>query len=151
MLLSECVVPLRSIGAGQTLIDIQWVPLYADWEAGVQRILDVIQPILPRIPPNIQRLSHAIALADIGDPTGVPVLVKALSDENSFVRRIAASALAQIDDSRAVPALMDALNDKDDLVRASAADALTNIGTPKALKAVEEYQKSKQSGAQNNR
>jgi hypothetical protein len=31
VLLSECDVPARDIGAGGTLMDINWVPLYADW------------------------------------------------------------------------------------------------------------------------
>jgi hypothetical protein len=42
VLLSECEVPNRSIGAGETLKDIQHVPLYEDWEDGIKRILSVI-------------------------------------------------------------------------------------------------------------
>ena len=49
VLLSECDVPARSIGAGETLLDINWVPLYEDWGAGIKRILSVIKPIPPKI------------------------------------------------------------------------------------------------------
>jgi len=41
--LSDCEIPHRDIGAGETLRDLQWVDLYAAWEAGIQRIVGVIQ------------------------------------------------------------------------------------------------------------
>ncbi len=44
VLLSECQVPARSIGAGETLRDIQWVELYRNWEEGIARIAAVIDP-----------------------------------------------------------------------------------------------------------
>jgi hypothetical protein len=43
VLLSDCEIPDRSIGAGETLRSIQWVALYDDWEEGIRRILAVIQ------------------------------------------------------------------------------------------------------------
>ena len=49
VLLSECDVPARSIGVGETLLDINWFPLYEDWNAGIQKILSVIKPISPEI------------------------------------------------------------------------------------------------------
>lgn len=58
LLLSECDVPDRSIGAGESLRDIQWVELYKDWDAGIQRILEVIQPIRVKA----IRLAHLMAL-----------------------------------------------------------------------------------------
>ena len=39
VLLSECKVPDRDIGGGETLDSIQWVVLYQNWEEGVGRIL----------------------------------------------------------------------------------------------------------------
>ena len=60
VLLSECDVPARSIGAGETLLDINWVPLYEDWDDGIQRILSVIKPI----PPEIQNLITALRSKD---------------------------------------------------------------------------------------
>ena len=35
VLLAECDVPARSVGAGETLLDINWVPLYEDWDSGL--------------------------------------------------------------------------------------------------------------------
>lgn len=43
VLLSECELPDREIGAGETLLDIQQVRLYEDWEAGIKQILAVIK------------------------------------------------------------------------------------------------------------
>lgn len=44
VLLSDTDIPNRSIGAGETLRDIQWVELYRNWNDGIKRILSVIQP-----------------------------------------------------------------------------------------------------------
>lgn len=46
VLLSECEIPNRSIGAGETLRSIQWVELYKDWGSGIRQILSVIKPDL---------------------------------------------------------------------------------------------------------
>jgi TIR domain len=43
VLLSDCEVPDRNIGAGETLRSIQWVTLYDDWDEGIRRIVAVIQ------------------------------------------------------------------------------------------------------------
>jgi hypothetical protein len=43
VLLSECDVPARSIGGGQTLLDLQWVNLYTDWDEGIRRLLTVLK------------------------------------------------------------------------------------------------------------
>ena len=60
VLLSECDVPARSIGAGETLLDINWVALYKDWDTGIQGILSVIKPIPTEIPehPGFQDHPH---------------------------------------------------------------------------------------------
>ena len=42
--LNECAIPDRNIGLGETLKDLQYVALYADWEDGVHRIVEVIRP-----------------------------------------------------------------------------------------------------------
>ena len=42
--LNDCEIPARSIGGGETLQAFQYVNLYEDWDAGIQRILRVIQP-----------------------------------------------------------------------------------------------------------
>ena len=38
LLLSECEVPARSIGGGETLLDFQWIDLYTDFAQGMNRI-----------------------------------------------------------------------------------------------------------------
>lgn len=44
VLLSECEVPDLEIRAGETLLDIQQVRLYEDWDFGIHQILSVIKP-----------------------------------------------------------------------------------------------------------
>ena len=41
--LSECEIPDREIGGGETLEDLQYVELYKNWDDGIQKILSVIQ------------------------------------------------------------------------------------------------------------
>jgi len=119
VLLSECDVPARSIGAGETLLDINWVPLYEDWDAGIQKILSVIKPI----PPEVQKL------------------IFALHSEDKDVRHWAARALVNIgpEAKAAVLALIKALKDKSEGVREAAAAALERINTPESQKALEEH------------
>ena len=152
MLLSECDVPARSIGAGETLLDINWVPFYEDWKAGIQRILSVIKPT----PPEVQSLITALrsedkdvrqraakALENIGPESkaAVPALIEALKDRD--VRTRAAAALGKIgpEAKLAVPALIEILKNKDRnvvwdaIVQRRAVYALGNIG-PEAKLAV---------------
>ena len=42
--LNECLIPERSIGAGERLSDIQWVDLFEDWDAGIQLLLSTLIP-----------------------------------------------------------------------------------------------------------
>ncbi|HXD32964.1 MAG TPA: TIR domain-containing protein [Pyrinomonadaceae bacterium] len=42
VLVSRCEIPSRSIGAGETVRDLQWVDLYTDWSRGVHQIASVI-------------------------------------------------------------------------------------------------------------
>lgn len=37
VILSKCPLPNRSIGAGQTLEDLQWVSLAEDWSGGIEK------------------------------------------------------------------------------------------------------------------
>lgn len=46
--LSECPIPDRPIGAGETLRDIQWVDLFPNWEAGIARLLTSIRSAIAR-------------------------------------------------------------------------------------------------------
>lgn len=42
--LNECEIPNQNIGGGETLRDLQYVVLDEDWESGINRIVEVIQP-----------------------------------------------------------------------------------------------------------
>jgi len=106
VLLEECDVPARSIGGIETLLDIQWVPLYADWDNGVRRILGVIQPI----PVEVQRLAEALHSGD------------------TPVRIAAVRALCKRDRNKAVKILVDFLNDRNPLVRIITAEVLRSLG-----------------------
>lgn len=145
VLLEECDVPARSIGGTETLLDIQWVSLHTDWDDGVQRILDVIQPISP----DLQSFMDSLRSVDVGvrraaakalekvahnANAAVPALIEALEDEEDSVRQRAVDVLAKIRDPKAVPALIKALKDKshDENIhfRSSVASALIEIGEP---------------------
>jgi len=64
VLLSDCEIPDRSIGAGETLRSIQWVALYDDWNEGIRHILAVIQPE-PEGGPWDSRQQNAYSEGDI--------------------------------------------------------------------------------------
>jgi hypothetical protein len=42
ILLSDCEIPHRTIGAGETLRSIQWLELYKDWNVGIQHLASVL-------------------------------------------------------------------------------------------------------------
>ena len=137
VLLSECNVPARSIGAGETLLDLQWIALYEDWDAGVRRLVDVIQPpppgltgILNALHCGDARLSERAfeALCDWKDRAGVPALIALVKADQGAASQAAASALGKIGDSRAVGALTVALRSDDTPTGAEAALALGKIG-----------------------
>jgi HEAT repeat protein len=71
-----------------------------------------------------------IAKKDLGV---VDKLIKALRDEDSYVRISVAWALGEIGDARAVDALIEALRDEDRYVRESVAWALGAIGDARAV------------------
>jgi HEAT repeat protein len=110
VLLNRTSVPDRSIGAGETLQSIQYVALYEDWDAGVQQILSVINPVSGLLHDLIVQLSASSARARIraADQLG----------------RLGAAA------EKALPSLLTLLDDPNETVRAAAADALGNIGVP---------------------
>lgn len=76
--LSECDIPDRDIGAGETLEALQYVELHKDWDAGIQSILDVIQPdssIEPQIDvPVLEEKDWQIILRRIKDGRCTPFL-----------------------------------------------------------------------------
>ncbi len=46
--LTECEIPDREIGGGQTISSLQWVDLYKNWTAGIDKILEVVAPRRPK-------------------------------------------------------------------------------------------------------
>ena len=57
--LNRCEIPEFDIGAGKILQDIEYVELYKAWNAGIERILNVIQPI-PKGIHEDQQFRHPI-------------------------------------------------------------------------------------------
>lgn len=78
----------------------------------------------------IVRRASTVALVKIGEPAVGP-LIKALDDENWYVRYYAAEVLGKIGDKRAVEPLKKALKDEIRNVRSKAAEALEKIKTKK--------------------
>ncbi len=68
-----------------------------------------------------------VLVPKIGEPAVEP-LIKALGDENSYVREEAAWALGKIGDPRAVEPLNEVSNDEDSEVRVYAKNALSRLG-----------------------
>lgn len=77
------------------------------------------------------RWKYAIELGKFG-PAAVDHLVKALADEDKWVRYLAVDALASIKDRKAVDPLVKVLKDRDQDVRFAAADALGRLGDARA-------------------
>jgi hypothetical protein len=107
VLLNRCEVPDRNIGAGETLQSLQFVDLYENWDDGLKRILSVIHPISALLyqsrrdladPSARIRIRGVESLGVLGKnaETGVPLLLKALDDENETVKAAAAEALGKI-------------------------------------------------------
>ena len=63
--------------------------------------------------------SAAGALGEIGSEKAVDALIKALNDQDSYVRSTAADALGKIGSEKAIDALVNALNDQDLYVRST--------------------------------
>jgi HEAT repeat protein len=107
LLSDSTAIPDRSIGGGETLASIQYVSLQDDWDEGIRKLLEVIQP-------NAAPL-HA-ALTD-------------LSNASKRKKIAAAGVLGCMEGSAivAVPQLLDLLEDENDTVVASAAEALGKI------------------------
>ena len=72
-----------------------------------------------------------MALGQLGNPSSVKALVRALSDEAGAVRKAAAVALGTLGPKAraALPALQGASSDSDESVRETALDAVNRIGT----------------------
>jgi HEAT repeat protein len=77
-----------------------------------------------------QRVAVMIALMNNDDPRAVDILLSALHDPETTVRRNAAHALEYVKDIRALDPLLHALADADTRVRKSVERALGSLGQP---------------------
>lgn len=66
----------------------------------------------------------------------IPILVEALDDEKSSIRRLATVYLGMLEDESVLPYLLKALKDKSVTVRRTAGDCLSDLGSPKAIPAM---------------
>lgn len=70
--LTDCSIPDRPIGAGETLRSIQWIDLYTDWSSGIKKIVSVIEKTaISSVHPNDDTISPAYAKAidQLGNPS----------------------------------------------------------------------------------
>jgi hypothetical protein len=61
VLLSNCSLPDRDIGGGETLRDLQWVALWEGWQEGIRRIVSTVKDSV-REKPSVPLLSRLPAL-----------------------------------------------------------------------------------------
>lgn len=78
------------------------------------------------------------AILDRMEPTmqDAPVLIKALRDEKSSIRRLAVVYLGMLENEGVIPFLIDELHDKAVTVRRTAGDCLSDLGSSLALPAM---------------
>lgn len=86
---------------------------------------------------NLERWKNVVDLEKFGQPAA-EFLVQALTDEDRWVRYLAADALANIGAISAVESLITLLKDPEQDVRFAAAAALGKIGDPRAIKDLQE-------------
>lgn len=86
---------------------------------------------------NAERWKNVVDLEKFGQPA-TEFLVQALTDEDRWVRYLAADALANIGATNSVDSLISLLRDPEQDVRFAAAAALGKLGDPKAIKSLEE-------------
>jgi hypothetical protein len=66
VILNECDIPARNIGAGETLLDLQWVNLVDNWEQGIKKITQVIlNDELQVAKKELDSLAHWIAKKEL--------------------------------------------------------------------------------------
>ena len=119
-------------------------PIVADWAAvGAVRVGDADARARVRVvvgnagAPRLLRIRGALALAQIGDATGVPALNEALDHcDDVLLCRLIIINLGKLRDRRAVPALLAHLPEVQN--RREMIDALGDIGDPAAREAVAE-------------
>src|SRR6185312_8072957 len=77
-------------------------------------------------------------MGDIGDPRGLPILLKGLSSQNYGVRRSSALGLALLQDKNSIPLIIEAAKNAPLEAQAVIARALVAFDDPKARAAADE-------------
>lgn len=143
VLLNECDIPDRDIGAGETLRSLQWVSLYENWADGIGRILAVVAPTSGKLHTLQRQLDSGSVGERIGAAEGlgamgsqaqlaIPALAALLRDRNDSVKAAAAAALGNIGTAshEAIAALVRIRRRGNDYVREQAEQALAKLGHP---------------------
>lgn len=89
----------------------------------------------------VERWSAAYRVGELRHPAAVDPLIKALSDKDADVRRVALEALGKIGDSRSVPHILKSLKSRDKEMRLSAIRALGNMKDEATSRALIEFLK----------
>ena len=98
----------------------------------------LIQNLTDTTQPSIVRSSAIAGLATQGSPHGVKLLIEALADLDSMIRREAAKALQDLDATSATEPLLRALQtESNDLTLWAMLEAISELGTPSVLPALE--------------
>lgn len=141
VLLSDCEVPDEPVWEGVTFRDYTWVPLFEDWEGGVRRIIDVVDPEGARVKELIAILEDRKAkVLDRMNAAQNLCRMRPIPDEAPSL--LVRSALFNIkmepvhshvqealkETGQLVPALVETLTDPRRWVRVKAAHALGKTG-----------------------
>jgi hypothetical protein len=93
-----------------------------------ERVIKILSEVMINDEEEDVRAAAATALGDIRNQTAVYALIKAMQDDDIWVRESVVEALGKIGGKRVVAPLEEALEDEDEDVRKAAADALDNLG-----------------------
>lgn len=141
----EAVPPLISL-LKDTDLRVRWEAVRALGKIGDGRAIPPLLEILSSRDEGI-RVAAVEALGRIargegrGDKKISLPLVRALKDENRYVRYAAAGELASLGDKRAIPVLIEALRDENEEIRWRVAEMLGKIGDRKTIRALKRVAK----------
>lgn len=136
----EAVPPLIGL-LKDTDLGVRWEAVRALGKIGDSRAIPTLLEILSSRDEGI-RVAVVEALGRIARGEGTndkrifSALLKALKDENRYVRYAAAGELAALGDKRAIPVLIEALRDENEEIRWRAAEMLGKIGDRKTIRAL---------------
>jgi len=106
-----------------------------------------IAPLEKALSDIVMRYRAAEALGSVGGEKALPLIEKALADQDAYVRTGAAIALGSVGGEKALPLLEKALADQNISVCVSAAIALERVGGEKALPLIEKMLASQDANA----